>query len=47
MSDEPENDLVVVMDRGRANYTLDEIAEKVAELALAKVLAKLEQLNQD
>ena len=42
---EPENDLVFVEDQKRTNYTLDEIADKVAELALEKVLAKLEQLN--
>ena len=43
MSDESENDLFIVGDHGSKNYTLDEIAEKVAELALEKVLAKLEQ----
>ncbi len=46
MSDPEENDLVFVENQ-RRNYTFDEIADKVAELALEKVLAKLEQLNPD
>jgi len=45
MSD-PETSFIVE-DQPKQNFTLDEIAEKVAELALIKVLAKLEQLSKD
>jgi len=44
MTNKSENDFFIVENQRKSNYTLDEIADKVAELALKQVLANLEKV---
>ena len=45
MSDEIENVSVFEPNQARNNYTVDEIADKIVELAIKKMLAKLKAAN--